>query len=159
MNQTKVAFIKNQFVSAVKKLQADQAGNWGKMNAQQMLEHVTDIFDVASGKIHFPFVSPVEHLPKLKAFLWSDKQFRENTKAPTEILSEEPVPVRSKTMELAIDALQKSTDDFFNYFKEDELKTTVHPVFGALNFEEWIELQYKHLMHHGRQFGLVPATI
>jgi hypothetical protein len=154
MDQAKVALIKNEFVSAVKKLQAGQKGNWGKMNAQQMVEHVTDIFDVASGKIHFPFLSPVEHLPKLKAFLWSDKQFRENTKAPVEIIAEEPVPARNKTIGASIEELQKSIDDFFDYFKEDELKTTVHPVFGSLNFEEWVQLQDKHLMHHGRQFGL-----
>ncbi len=155
MNQEKLAFIKSEFISLTKKLQSAQTGRWGKMNAQQMVEHVTDIFDVAAGKIQFPLVSPVEHLPKLKAFLWSDKQFRENTKAPVEILGEEPVPVRNKTMELAINELQKSTDGFFGYFKDDELKTTVHPVFGALNFEEWVELQHKHLMHHGRQFRLI----
>jgi hypothetical protein len=155
MGQEKIAFVKSEFVSLTKKLESTQMGNWGKMNAQQMVEHVAAIFDVAAGKTHFPLVTPVEHLPKFKAFLWSDKQFRENTKAPVEILGEEPVPVRNKTMESAIDELQESTDGFFSYFKDDELKTTVHPVFGALNFEEWVELQHKHLMHHARQFGLV----
>jgi DinB superfamily len=155
MDQEKIAFVKSEFVSLTKKLESTQMGHWGKMNAQQMVEHITDIFDVAAGKTHFPLVSPVEHLPKLTAFLWSDKQFRENTKAPVEIIAEEPLAARNKTMELAIEELQKSTDDFFNYFNDDGLKTTVHPVFGALNFEEWVQLQHKHLMHHGRQFGLV----
>ncbi|TXH28993.1 MAG: DUF1569 domain-containing protein, partial [Cyclobacteriaceae bacterium] len=34
-------------------------------------------------------------------------------------------------------------------------KKTTHPVFGALNFDEWILLHYKHVTHHSRQFGLI----
>lgn len=49
---------------------------WGKMNLQQMVEHVTDFFNVSNGKIQLPFLSPEEHLPKLKAFLHSDKEFQ-----------------------------------------------------------------------------------
>lgn len=29
------------------------------------------------------------------------------------------------------------------------------PVLGDLNFEEWIMLHYKHVMHHAKQFGLI----
>jgi len=38
---------------------------------------------------------------------------------------------------------------------DDKLKTTLHPVFGELNFEEWILLHYKHVTHHLKQFGLI----
>ena len=40
MDAEKFDFIKNQFVPLVKTLSADTAGNWGKMNGQQMVEHV-----------------------------------------------------------------------------------------------------------------------
>ncbi len=155
MDTGKLNFIQHQFVLLLKDLPGSKDGKWGKMNAQQMVEHVTGFFKVSSNRINFPLVSPSEHLPKLKAFLLSDKEFRENTKAPTSVIGEEPMPVRTNNMEEAIEALQQSIDEFVEYFKGDDYKTTLHPVFGELNFEEWILLHYKHVMHHGKQFGLV----
>ena len=155
MDTAKLNFIQHQFVLLLKDLPASAEGKWGKMNAQQMVEHVTGFFKVSSNRINFPLVSPSEHLPKLKAFLLSDKEFRENTKAPTSVIGEEPMPVRTNNMEEAIEALQQSIDEFVVYFEGDDYKTTLHPVFGELNFEEWVLLHYKHVMHHGRQFGVV----
>jgi hypothetical protein len=147
-------FIQHQFLLLVKDLPATAMGKWGKMNAQQMVEHVTAFFKVSSGRLHFDLVTPEEHLPKFKAFLLSEKEFRENTKAPATVLGEEALPLRHATMQEAVTALQKSIDEFVRYFKEDSSKTTLHPVFGQLNFEEWILLHYKHVLHHAKQFGL-----
>lgn len=155
MDTAKLDFIQHQFVLLLKNLPAITPGKWGKMNAQQMVEHVTAFFKVSSNRINFPLVSPSEHLPKLKAFLLSDKEFRENTKAPTSVIGEEPFPIRTNNMDEAIEALQQSIDEFVEYFKGDDYKTTLHPVFGELNFEEWVLLHYKHVVHHGKQFGLV----
>ena len=155
MDAPKLDFIQHQFVLLLKDLPASAEGKWGKMNAQQMVEHVTGFFKVSSNRINFPLVSPSEHLPKLKAFLLSDKEFRENTKAPTSVIGEEPMPVRTNNMEEAIEALQQSIDEFVEYFKGDDYKTTLHPVFGELNFEEWVLLHYKHVLHHGKQFGVI----
>ena len=155
MNTAKLDFIQHQFINLIKDLPADAAGKWGKMNAQQMIEHVTGFFKVSSGKLHFDLVTPEEHLPKFKEFLLGDKEFRENTKAPVSVLGEEALPLRTANMNDAVAALQKSIDEFILYFKEDARKTTLHPVFGKLNFEEWILLHYKHVLHHAKQFGLI----
>ena len=155
MDTKKLDFIENKFVPLVKNIAANATGNWGKMNAQQMVEHVTAFFKVSSGKLHFELVTPAAHLPKFKEFLLSDKEFKENTKAPTMVLGDEPLPLRYSNMEEAIAALQKSINDFMDYFKTDAGITTLHPVFGALNFEEWVLLHYKHVLHHGKQFGAV----
>jgi hypothetical protein len=154
MYDDKLDFIQRQFPALLKDLQADAIGKWGKMNGQQMAEHVTAFFKVSSGKLHFPLVSATEHLPKLKAFLLSDKEFRENTKAPTSVIGEDPLPVRTNTMAEAITALEYSIGEFVEYFKDDSYLTTLHPVFGELNFNEWILLHYKHVVHHAKQFGL-----
>jgi hypothetical protein len=58
-------------------------------------------------------------------------------------------------MEEALANLQKSITAFEDYFKDDKLKTALHPVFGELNFGEWVLLHYKHVTHHLRQFGLM----
>lgn len=153
MNEQKAAFIKNEFIPLFKKLKGDEKVNWGKMNAQQMIEHVSAFFKVSTGKISFPLTTPVEHLPKYKEFLWSEKEFRENTKAP--VLPEEPLPIHYSDIHAAIDDLQKSVDNFFIYFKNDLSKTTLHPAFGELNFDEWVQLHHKHITHHLKQFGLI----
>ena len=128
---------------------------WGKMNAQQMVEHLADFFDVSSGKIQFDLVTPEEHLPKYLEFLYSDKQFRENTKAPSSILGEEPQPARYADYSSARQHLKTSVEDFFKYFGANPGVKTIHPVFGSLTFQEWILLHYKHVRHHLRQFGVL----
>ena len=152
MDQQKLNFISTGLVDAVKKLQVDAIPKWGKMNAQQMVEHVAGFFRISTSKLHFPLVTPEEHLPKYKEFLRSEKEFRENTKAP--VLPEEPLPVHFDGLDLAIDHLEKEVKDFIAIFEKDPAFISQHPVFGDLNYEEWILLHYKHVMHHLKQFGL-----
>jgi hypothetical protein len=149
----KKSFLKNDFISLLKNLKDDEKGNWGKMNAQQMVEHLSNFFKVSTQKIRFSLTTPAEHLPKYKEFLMSDKEFRENTKAP--VLPEEPLPLEYSNMNEAMDDLKRSVDDFFNFFKNDPSKTTLHPAFGDLNFTEWVQLHHKHVTHHLKQFGLL----
>lgn len=151
--QSKINFIQTEFIDLVNTLNPTSKGIWGKMNAQQMVEHVADFFKVSTGKIVFTLTTPVEHLPKYKEFLLSDKAFKENTKAP--VLPEEPFTTRNTTMQIAIEELKTETNDFFTFFENEKLKTTQHPAFGELNFEEWVLLHYKHLQHHAKQFGLI----
>jgi Protein of unknown function (DUF1569) len=155
MNAEKLSFIQTGFAAMVQQLPADATGKWGKMNAQQMVEHVTAFFNVSTGSLQFAVVTPPEQLPKYKEFLLSDKEFRENTKAPASVLGEEPLPLHNSSMETAIAGLQTSIDEFVEFFKKDAEKTVPHPVFGELNFEEWVLLHHKHLVHHAKQFGLM----
>ena len=155
MDEQKLKFIIEECVPLFKSLNGNEPGKWGKMNAQQMVEHLATIFYVSTGKIKFNLVTPIEHLPKYKEFLLSDKDFRENTKAPVNIIGEEAVPMQYATMEEALENLTASIAAFENYFKEDVEKKTLHPVFGELNFEEWVLLHYKHVTHHAKQFGLL----
>jgi len=157
MTEEKRSFLKNDLISLLKKLHGDEKGKWGKMNAQQMTEHLAGFFKVSTNKIHFPLTTPPEHLPRYKEFLMSDKEFRENTKAP--VLPEEPLPLQYATMQEAIDDLTKSVDDFFAFFKDDPSRTTLHPAFGELDFNEWVQLHHKHVTHHLKQFGLIKNNI
>ena len=153
MSDQKALFLKNDLLLLVKKLNGNETGKWGKMNAQQMVEHTAAFFKVSTEKIKFPLTTPVEHLPKYKEFLWSDKEFKENTKAP--VLPEDPLPLHYASMQQATEDLGKSVNDFFSFFKDDPTKTTLHPAFGELNFDEWVQLHYKHVVHHLKQFGLM----
>lgn len=152
MDTGKYNFLKNDFLPLVKVLKTDSKPKWGKMNSRQMIEHVSDFFKVSTGRIEMPLVTHEEHLPKFKAFLLSDKEFRENTKAP--VLPDDPFPVRHAKLQGSLDELQNESSYFFEYFNKDPGRKTVHPVFGELNFEEWILLHYKHVIHHLKQFDL-----
>ena len=155
MDQAKLNFLTKEYVPLLKNVSPTAMGKWGKMNGQQMVEHVAAFFYVSSEKIKFNLVTPPEHLPKYKEFLLSDKEFRENTKAPGNVIGEEAMPLRYTSMEEAVENLARSIATFEAYFKDDSGKKTLHPVFGELNFEEWVLLHYKHVTHHLRQFGLI----
>lgn len=155
MIEAKEVFLRDEMFDLLKDFSEKNINTWGKMNAQQMLEHVRDFFLVSTGDIHFELVTPEEHLPKYKEFLLSDQEFRENTKAPLTVLGEEPLPLRFADIDAARQALKESVEHFFIYFQEHPGSTTVHPVFGKLNMHEWILLHYKHIQHHYRQFQLL----
>ncbi len=155
MQDQKLSFIKNDFLSLLEKVSADKKAHWGKMSAWQMLEHVSAFFYVSTEKITFDLVTPEEHLPKFKEFLLSDKQFRENTKAPANVIGDEPLPLRTHSYKEAMQKLRESIADFETFFKNNPGKKTMHPVFGPLNYDEWVLLHYKHVTHHLRQFGAI----
>jgi oxepin-CoA hydrolase/3-oxo-5,6-dehydrosuberyl-CoA semialdehyde dehydrogenase len=154
MMPEKFQFITLTFSSLLPSLPGNKTGIWGKMNAQQMVEHVADFYKISSGKLVFPVQTPGDMLPKYKAFLMSDKEFRENTRGPENIVPEEPFPGRNSSFANALAELENETKDFVEFFKNNPGITTPHPVFGELNFEEWVLLHYKHVTHHARQFGL-----
>ena len=126
VNESKKKFLEDQFIPLVKKINPSAPARWGKMNAQQMVEHVAGFFRISINKLKFPFVTPLEQLPKFRAFLMSEKEFRENTKAP--VLPDEPFPIRYATMDESVADLERQVQYFFQYFSGDAEKKTLHPV-------------------------------
>jgi len=155
MDQQKLYFLSARLVPLLKSLPADSPMKWGKMNPQQMVEHLSGFFRVSTNKLHFPLITPEDQLPKFKEFLRSEKEFRENTKAP--VLPEEAMPVQFASFSDAVNDLEKEITDFLNLFNHEVGLTTQHPVFGDLNFEDWVLLHYKHVAHHLKQFGLTAG--
>lgn len=155
MLNEKELFIKETFPALIQSVTQEPVAKWGKMNFQQMLEHVADFFRVSTGKQQYLFVSPPEHMPGLREFLMSEKQFRENTKAPISIIGEEPVSVKLQSVEEAVEAVATEVNDFFQLYNNQPGCTATHPVFGELDYEGWVRLHYKHVTHHLRQFGLL----
>jgi len=149
----KKKFLKEEFTKLLSSLPSEQKGKWGKMNAQQMVEHMSYSFRVGSGKHKEPAVLTPEQTQKSYSFMMTEKPFRENT--PNQLLSDEPPPFKNATMADAIAELQKEMDDFFSAYSSDLELRTLNPFFGNLNFEEQVHLLHKHTTHHARQFGLV----
>lgn len=153
MIQDKQQFIHITFPALLKSLKGNEKGEWGKMSPQQMVEHMTESIRIATEKRKFAIQTPPEKLPLLKSFMMSDKEFKPNTK--NALMEEVPPAVINAGLPEAIRELEEEINYFLDYFKSEPEKTTVNPFFGVLSFEEWIQLLYKHCMHHARQFSLV----
>lgn len=63
MNEAQVSFLKNDLVPLLENIPFDQKPEWGSMTVQQMIEHLSDVFRLASGKfINKKLVIPEEKL-------------------------------------------------------------------------------------------------
>jgi hypothetical protein len=149
----KIQFLQQQLVPAIAGIAPDFKPRWGKMNLQQMTEHMSrEGFKFANGKLSHPLVTPEEHIPKMQSFLRSDREFRENT--VNALMAEEPLPEVHADMNGALTELQQEIDDFFELYKNDPDKVLINPFFGPLNYELWVNLLHKHSKHHLKQFGV-----
>jgi hypothetical protein len=149
----KLNFLQNEFPVLVSKLTAETKGAWGVLNAQQMVEHMSDSISFATGKNNQQLISPVEKVDVFKAFAMSDKEFKPNT--PNSLMSETPAPAKHSNMQASIEELKSTIQAFVSYFENNKGATLTNPFFGELNFEEWTKLLHKHAVHHCKQFGLI----
>lgn len=143
----------------LQQLDPSTSPRWGKMNVQQMIEHYAgDAVRNASGRLKIEkIVTPLDKLSAMREFMMSEKPFKENTKNP--LVGEQPPSLRFHTVQAAIGALQQELIYFFEAFKNNPQLTTRNPFFGDLNFDQNVQLLYKHALHHLRQFGVEPMNI
>lgn len=134
------------------KLQADSKPRWGKMSAQQMVEHLTDVLRIATGENPQQVVTPAEKLEKVVAFLNSDLPMGQNIPVP---FVKDNSPLRNEELELSVDEFVDSYLEFQELFESNPTLQTIHPIFGTLNYEQWNRLNQKHFTHHFTQFGLI----
>ena len=152
MQQAYKSFLENEFIPLLRQLNPYDKGRWGKMHAQQMVEHFEDAVRLASGKVHFPAVGDADTVKKSYDFMMSDKPFRENTRNP--YMGDEPEAYRHETMEEAIENLKHELLDFFHRYEAEPGLRILNPFFGNLDYDEQLQLLHKHAKHHLRQFGL-----
>lgn len=144
-------YLRRDYIPQLRSLDPKATARWGKMNVQQMIEHMIDAFQNANGKMVFNgILSPDERIEKMQAFLLTDKPFKENTK--NILMPEEPTPVHFATVGDAINALETEIIDFFKFWEENNNASLRNPFFGDLDYEHWIGLLYKHAVHHMDQF-------
>jgi hypothetical protein len=158
MSLEKENFLRTRLVGYLQRLDPATPPKWGRMSVQQMVEHFAgDAVKNASGKLKFEkIITPLDKLEWMREFMMSDKPFKENTKNP--LMGEEPATLNFKTVQAAIGALQQELIYFFEVYEKNPQMVIRNPFFGELNFEQNVQLLYKHAIHHLRQFGVEPAT-
>lgn len=131
----------------INKLTPGTKALWGKMTVSQMLAHLQPTMLLSLGELRLKrslmgrFVGE-----KVKKKIVTPEPFTQNI--PT--LAAFKVP--AKDFETEKIALLNS----INRFKEGPsvVSKRPHPFFGQMASEEWDMLQWKHLDHHLRQFGV-----
>lgn len=158
MSLEKENFLRTKLISCLQRLDSTTPPKWGKMNVQQTIEHYAgDAVRNASGRLKIDTIlTPPENLDRMREFLMSEKPFKENTNNP--LMGAEPPPLRYKTVQAAIGTLQQELIYFFEAYEKNSSQVIRNPFFGDLNFEQNVQLLYKHALHHLRQFGVEPTN-
>lgn len=129
------------------RLKSTSTGQWGKMSVGQMVWHCQIPLKVA---IKNKAASKKGNLLVqwfFKKSMYSDKPWRRNLPTSPFAKATEPKPFgeeREKLLEMIGEFHQLKARETWN----------PHPIFGELTPEQWGKMQYKHLDHHLRQFGV-----
>ncbi len=141
---------KNELLARIEQLTPSNHALWGKMNVSQMLTHCVEGLKMPTGEIkprRVPF--PINIIGKLlKNKILGEGDLRKN--APTA-----PELTISDTKDFEKEKVRLKTAVHGLYaMGEAGIKQEIHPFFGKLTQKEWGILNYKHLDHHLRQFGV-----
>ncbi len=126
---------------------------FGKMNAQQMIEHLSFVTQIASGTMKTGLYVSDEKTARRRPFLDSDNELTQGFRPS--FLSDEPNVEKFNSIAEAIDDLLLQIQNFEAYYKANPKAVIVHPFFGELNYEYWKKFQVKHFTHHFKQFNLL----
>lgn len=133
----------------VENLEPNKRPTWGKMTPSQMLAHCKFPLQVALEELQLEKPNLFKRLlfSLFKSSLYDDKPWKQNLPTAKEFkVSNEKDFLKEKTELL----------EFINRFheKKSQVKWPPHPLFGSFNTEQWGKMQYKHLDHHLKQFGV-----
>lgn len=128
-------------------LTPDSERVWGKMDAGQMLKHCQFPIQIALSK------EKVELKPNwliktfFKKLMYAKMPYSKGAPtAPALVVKE------SKNFKAEKASLQRWMDELWE--DRDNANRRPHPIFGEFTKEQWGTMQWKHLDHHFRQFGV-----
>jgi hypothetical protein len=136
-------------IARINNLSPESGAQWGKMNVTQMLSHCQAPLDFTFGSTPMKANFIMQLIGKmLKKKVFSGTEFKKNS--PTA-----PDFIRTGTYDF--EESKKGLIERINVFSEkgqSAIKTTKHPFFGELTYDEWSKMHTMHLNHHLKQFGV-----
>ena len=135
------------------KLDENSLPAFGKMNAQQMIEHLSDIVKISNGNLTIDVFVSDEKSNQRKPFLDTENELQIGFKPS--FLPEEPSKVKFNSIVESAEDLIHQIKTFENIFEKNTNRTFMHPFFGELNYEYWKKVHVKHFTHHFKQFNLL----
>lgn len=146
-------FLSRTLMDTITGITGERQPQWGRMSAQNMVEHLFWTFEVSIGKVAVECVTPEKLLERLKRFLYVNVPMQHDFRNPA--LGEDPPELRFAGLAESESALRGALDEYFGYFANRPEAVEMHPVFGPLGAEEWERAHFKHCYHHLLQFGLI----
>lgn len=136
----------NEIKKRLKNLTENSPRVWGKMDHAQMLTHC-----------QFPLKIGIENkdvktkwnpfMRFFKSMLYNDRLWRKGLPTSSQL---KITDVRDFYKEK--ERLEELVDTFYKLKDREEWNS--HPLFGSFSREQWGMMEYKHLDHHFRQFGI-----
>lgn len=139
------------FLRKLNNLSSDTSPEWGSMNAQQMIEHLSNSIDLSMGELKTELSIPEEKVAGAIATLHSEKPFSKNFKVN---YAPENPPLRNEDLDEAIDELAMKWLAFEDHYSSSPHANHLHPIFGNLDEKGWLRVHAKHFTHHFLQFKL-----
>lgn len=137
----------NSILNRIEKLDRNSQAIWGKMNPGQMLYHCQGPLNIMLQKKDYGLKPNWLIKVFVKKSMYSDKPYRKNL--PT-------IPAFKITEDKGFKAEKKALVNLIDelYQQRNKESWQPHPVFGNFTNEQWAKMQYKHLDHHLKQFGV-----
>jgi len=148
-------FLRTFFFGALDGLRPDATGRWGRMTAQQMVEHLAWAFECSTGRVVVECGTPADQVERMKRFLHHNRPSPPDFMNPA--LREGLPPLRHADLADARRALLVEVDRFLEHQRTHHDAVRMHPVFGPIGMEEWSRTHFKHGCHHLQQFGLIEV--
>lgn len=136
-------------VDRINQLTPITLSQWGKMTVSQMLEHCQQPIKVSFGTL--------ELKPNLISFLFGKSAKKQMLTQPRFKRSLPTVKQFKITHEPNFEEARKQLIEMVSKYADEghgAIKVSKHPFFGNMSMEEWDILQWKHLDHHLKQFGV-----
>jgi hydroxymethylglutaryl-CoA reductase len=141
-----------EMLAVLNGLTPNQKPLWGKMKAQEMVEHLSDMLMMSRGTGNFTIDADAETIARRQQFLSSDKEMAKNIAVP---FTKEIIELRHDELELALDEFADEWINFTEYYENNPSASVIHPYYGNLDFNLWLKMHDKHFTHHFKQFGLI----
>lgn len=136
-------------ISRINALTPETQPLWGKMNVGQMLSHCQAPIDVAFGNVKLKSNIIFLLLGRiLKKKILAAPMFKKNSMTEPSFIRTGEYDFEKTKAEL-ISKVKRFAEEGTSCIKVEK-----HPFFGKMSFEEWDNLQWKHLNHHLKQFGV-----
>ncbi len=144
---------KGEIIRRIEQLTPQHKPVWGKMSVSQMLAHAQKPIDVATGdgELENGFVMKMLSLLFGKSvknkFIRNENLDKNSPTAKTFKITDQ------RDFETERKKLIARVEKFSEMGSKHHLGER-HPFFGPMTHEEWDLLQWKHLDHHLKQFGV-----
>ena len=140
----------HEVLQRIEKLDAQKQPLWGKMTVAEMLNHSQRPLKVANGRMTIterPNPLKKAILRFFKSQMYNDKPWKQN------------IPTLQDFKVVNAEEFDKEKEQLISYVNEFQKKDLnlhwpEHPFFGKFTTAQWGKMQYKHLDHHLRQFGV-----